>query len=176
MLTFCYGVMSSGKSLQLMKTRYNYISTNKNVITVIPDYDSGRKTISSRAMKEEIEVDVVLKHDEFLKDCIENIDTIDAIFVDEAQFLTIPQVHELRKISVENNIEIYCFGLLTTTENEMFDASKELLLLSHKAKQLHSLCQCCGEKYASHHIKHEGGQHDKDSYESVCFECWEKNK
>lgn len=179
MLTFYYGVMNSGKSLQLMKTRYNYVSSRKNIVTIIPDYKNGDRTISSRAMKDEIEADTLIGEKDSIIDKINEInqvDELDAIFVDEVQFLTISQIRELRKIATLYHCEIYCYGLLTTTDNDMFGASKELLLMAHKAKQLHSLCQVCGNEYASHHIKHEGAQHDKSSYESVCYECWKKNK
>lgn len=175
MITFYYGVMSSGKSLQLMKTRYNYISSNKNVLTLIPNYNEECKTISSRAMKEVVEVDLVLDDKKSMEEQLsglKDLKKVDAIFIDEVQFLNIGQVRELRNIAKKYELEIYCYGLLTTTDNDMFPSSKELLLLAHKAKQLHSLCQVCGNEYASHHIKHDGKQHDKDSYESVCYECW----
>lgn len=175
MLHFIYGTMGSGKTLDLLKMRYNYIESNLNTLTIVSCDERGTKEISSRAMRESVEPDLYISEEDDLYKELENSEIlIDGIFVDEVQFLTIEQIHQLRHYANQHPYcEIYCYGLLTTTDNEMWEASKELLLLAHDKNEIHSRCQKCGKRYASHHLKTKNGKwNDKSQYQSVCYECW----
>lgn len=168
-LVFHYGAMNSGKSLELMKFKYNLEQAGKRVCTLLPDYDEACRTIKSRAMKEEIKPDVIGEdtHNRHVALC-------DYLLVDEAQFLTKAFVSRLKKLAKNPhiNIEVHCYGLLTTCELEMWEASKELMLLADSIVEVKSICERCGNCKAKFHVKSTGGQHDKDTYKSVCWDCW----
>lgn len=172
-LVFHYGAMNSGKSLELMKFRYNLKQAGQNVLTLLPDYSEEHRTISSRAMKEEIEPDLITNS---IGKAWWNLCEADYILVDEAQFLTLEIILLLKRLAVYNDIEIHCYGLLTTCDIEMWETSKELLLLADKVEEIPSLCEECGERKAKFHIKSPGGRLDKDTYKSVCWGCHNANQ
>lgn len=179
MLNFIYGTMASGKTLELLKTRFNYNEAGLSTISIAIDDDKGSKKIKSRALNAEITPDILLsKNDNIYKLLLEKSVKIDAIFIDESQFLTIEQIHQLKEFSNKanhKNIDIYCYGLLTNTKNKIWKTSQELILLSDDTKEIKSRCQLCGQSNAKHHVKDKTKSwDDKNSYKSVCFECWKK--
>lgn len=169
MLVFNYGAMNSGKSLALMKTRYNLMQSGKlKVATLLPNYDSNCRTITSRAMDEEIVPDCIIDDYKQLTQFL----FYDYLLIDEAQFLSDDVIDVLKEMS--ECMDVYCYGLMTTTKFERFEASNKLDLLADKTKQLKSLCENCGKRLAKFHYKQEGEQHDKQTYTSVCYDCWKE--
>ena len=67
---------------------------------------------------------------------------VDAILVDEAQFLTTSQVEDLWIIAKTKNISVICFGLKTNFKSEFFEGSKRLFELADKFKELETICSC----------------------------------
>lgn len=177
-LVFHYGAMNSGKSLELMKFRYNLKQAGQNVLTLLPDYSEDNRTISSRAMKEEIEPDIISNVVENIVGIVRKQLMLNSkvyLLIDEAQFLFSSTVGVLKTLTEDNNIEVHCYGLLTTCDIEMWETSQELLLLADKVEEIPSLCEECGERKAKFHIKSSGGRHDKDTYKSVCWGCHNAN-
>lgn len=174
-LVFHYGAMNSGKSLELMKFRYNLKQAGQNVLTLLPDYSEDNRTISSRAMKEEIEPEIISSDVEYiLKDLQIELayDSPIYLLIDEVQFLPVEVIYELKRLAEYDDLIIHCYGLLTTCDIEMWETSRELLLLADKVEEIPSLCEECGERKAKFHVKSTGDQHDKDTYKSVCWDCW----
>ena len=93
------------------------------------------------------------------------LDNLDAILVDEAQFLTKKQVEELWIIAKKRNIPVICFGLKTNFKSEFFEGSKRLFELSDKFKELETICSC-GIK-ARFNARKANGKFIKDGLETL---------
>ena len=180
-LYFRYGAMNCGKTTNLLQVAYNYEEKGMHIIIIKPSIDKkGGKKIVSR-LGVEREVDILLKTDDKIKEKID-IDNIDCILVDEAQFLTVEQVKELWMITKLYNIPVICYGIRTTFKGEFFIGSKPLMELSDVLEELVTICKC-GHK-AKFNVRKVNGKivssgddvaidgFDNVTYESVCGECY----
>ena len=153
-LYFRYGCMGSSKSLNLLATAHNYKSLGKNVLLLKPNLDtrSTNGYIESRAGLKAECVDIT-SEDNLLelyknKDIVMN-DRIEAILVDEANFLTKEQVKQLRKIVDKFNIPVMAFGLKNSyIDSKLFEGSKALLYYADKIEEIKTICSCsdCNKK------------------------------
>ena len=88
-LYFRYGSMACGKSLDLLKTKFNYIERGKNVqvLTSAKDDRYGINIVKSRIG---LETDAIGIDDTInIFDCINNLsEKPDCVLVDEIQFFT----------------------------------------------------------------------------------------
>tara|TARA_B100001175_G_scaffold126152_1_gene107305 strand:- start:608 stop:1159 length:552 start_codon:yes stop_codon:yes gene_type:complete len=140
--------MNAGKSTALLQSNHNYIESNLKTLLFIPHEiakKSNGKIISRIGL--EAEAIVVSKEYEFYKE-IERKDfkKVSCIFVDEAQFLSRKQVHDLGKISDELNIPVMCYGIRTDFQGKLFEGSQELLALADNLKELKTICSECDKK------------------------------
>ena len=147
-LHFFYSTMNAGKSTALLQSNHNYIESNLKTLLFIPHEiakKSNGKIISRIGL--EAEAIVVNKEYEFYKE-IERKDfkNVSCIFVDEAQFLSRKQVHDLGKISDELNIPVMCYGIRTDFQGKLFEGSQELLALADNLKELKTICSECDKK------------------------------
>ena len=147
-LHFFYSTMNAGKSTALLQSNHNYIESNLKTLLFIPHEiakKSNGKIISRIGL--EAEAIVVKKDYEFYKE-IERKDfkKVSCIFVDEAQFLSQKQVHDLGKISDELNIPVMCYGIRTDFQGKLFEGSQELLALADNLKELKTICSECDKK------------------------------
>ncbi|MFL2720185.1 MAG: thymidine kinase [Gammaproteobacteria bacterium] len=147
-LHFFYSTMNAGKSTALLQSNHNYIESNLKTLLFIPHEiakKSNGKIISRIGL--EAEAIVVNKDYEFYKE-IERKDfkKVSCIFVDEAQFLSRKQVHDLGKISDELNIPVMCYGIRTDFQGKLFEGSQELLALADNLKELKTICSECDKK------------------------------
>ena len=62
--------------------------------------------------------------------------------VDESQFLTREQVHELSEVVDTLDIPVLCYGLRTDFRGELFTGSQYLLAWSDKLVELKTICFC----------------------------------
>ncbi len=67
---------------------------------------------------------------------------LSCIFVDEAQFLTKAQVHQLCYIVDKLEIPVLCYGLRSDYLGNSFEGSLALLTLSDKLCEMKSICHC----------------------------------
>ena len=147
-LHFFYSTMNAGKSTALLQSNHNYIESNLKTLLFIPHEiakKSNGKIISRIGL--EAEAIVVNKEYEFYKE-IERKDfkKVSCIFVDEAQFLSRKQVHDLGKISDELNIPVMCYGIRTDFQGKLFEGSQEVLALADNLKELKTICSECDKK------------------------------
>ena len=184
-LEYRYGPMNSGKSMAILQMAYNYEENGKKIILVksIIDTKGGDYLISRIGPKRKI--GIKLNSDESLLDdkYINLIKNLDAILVDEAQFLTKKQVEDLWYISKTMNISVICFGLKTNFKSEFFEGSKRLFELSDKFKELETICRC-GTKARFNARKINGkfvlegneveidGSKDTIEYVHLCGKCY----
>lgn len=186
-LEYRYGPMNSGKSMAILQMAYNYEENDKKVLLIKSIVDTkGNDYLISRIGPKR-KVDIKLGEDEYLlSDKYKNkLKNIDAILVDEAQFLTAKQVEELWYISKRLNIAVICFGLRTNFKSEFFRGSKRLFELADKFKELETICHC-GIKARFNALKINGkymtcgddfvidDDPDKIEYVPLCGSCYLK--
>ena len=155
-LHFINGVMGSGKSLDLIRVAYNYKERGMNVLVFKPIVDtrdgiedcviSSRTGASCNAewIYEDTEIDfkvaMYLEHME-----------IDAIIVDEVQFLTNEQIMQLSDIVTRFNIPVLAYGLKNNFKGELFEPIKTLLAYCDEVRSVIGLCWC--GKRANHNAR-----------------------
>lgn len=155
-LHFINGVMGSGKSLDLIRVAYNYKERGMNILIFKPIIDtrdgledciiSSRTGASCNAewIYENTEIDfkvaMYLEHME-----------IDAIIVDEVQFLTNEQIMQLSDIVTRLNIPVLAYGLKTNFKGELFEPIKILLAYCDEVRSVIGLCWC--GKRANHNAR-----------------------
>ena len=99
-LYFKYGAMGSSKTAQALITRYNYRENDLSVWLIKPSADTrdGQTLLRSR-IGLEAQVEVVTPEEDILQRFRrEQLGKCDVIIVDECQFLTEPQIDQLRAI------------------------------------------------------------------------------
>ena len=155
-LYFKTGTMGGGKSLDLIRTAYNYKERGMNVLVFKPIVDtrdgiedcviSSRTGASCNAewIYEDTEIDfkvaMYLEHME-----------IDAIIVDEVQFLTNEQIMQLSDIVTRFNIPVLAYGLKNNFKGELFEPIKTLLAYCDEVRSVIGLCWC--GKRANHNAR-----------------------
>lgn len=142
-LIFNYSAMNSGKTMDLLRTAYNYEENGLRVIVMKPSVDTkGDDSIVTRVGLNRV-VDFLIDDDcdvyELLKD---KLDGVRCIFVDEAQFLSISHVNQFFKVSKLLDVPVICYGLRTNFKCEYFTGSSRLLALADELNEFKSLCSC----------------------------------
>lgn len=143
-LEFRYGTMNSGKSMAVLQMAYNYEENGKRVILIksVIDTKGGDYLVSRVGPKRKVQIKLHKDERLICDKYLPMIMGLDAIFVDEAQFLTKKQVEDLWYISKRMNILVICFGLKTNFKSEFFEGSKRLFELADKFKELETICPC----------------------------------
>lgn len=142
-LNFKYASMNSGKTLDLIRTVYNYEENGYNVLVIKPAIDTkGDNYIESRVgVKRKVDYLIGLD-DKILDKIYEHLNNVTCIFVDEAQFLSKKQIDELFLITKVFDISVICYGLRLNFMMESFEGSKRLLEISEELEELKTICNC----------------------------------
>lgn len=139
---FKYATMNSGKTIDLIRTAYNYEENGYKVLIIKPMIDTkGNDCIETRIGLSR-KVDLLLASYDTVLDKIEDIKNIKCIFIDEAQFLTTKQIDELYFITKKYDIPVICYGLRVNFKMESFEGSKRLLEIAEELEELITLCKC----------------------------------
>lgn len=177
-LYYRYGAMNSGKSIEILKVAYNYEEQNKPVLLMTSSLDTrdGYGYIASRiGMKREA---YPIKPDTDIFGYVASQNPRPyCVLIDEAQFLTRSNVYDLARVVDELDIPVMAFGLKNDFRNELFEGSKQLLLLADKIDEIKTICHYCKKK-ATMVLRMENGKPTYDgaqvqiggneSYTSVC--------
>lgn len=182
-LFFRYGTMGSSKSLDLLRTAYNYENKRLNVLVLKSHVDTRdvgmvRSRIGLERKCETFYDDTNL-YGYILKCSKEK--RIDCVLVDEIQFAKKEHIRQLWRVVVDFDIPVICYGLRIDYTGNGFESSKELLTLAHEISELKTICKC-GRK-ATHHLLRINGEvifegdgvmvGDKE-FEEVCGRCWNR--
>ena len=137
--------MNAGKSTALLQSNYNYNERGMNTLLFLPkvDADANKNKIHSRIglIADAISVDTNFNFFEYVQN-FENEVKVNAILIDEVQFLTKDQVRQICKISDTLNIPSMCYGIRTDFRGELFEGSSELLALADNLIELKTVCDC----------------------------------
>lgn len=179
-LYFYYSAMNAGKSTILLQSSYNYRERGMNTLILQPEIDTrfGTGTVASRigisAEARTFHLNVNLYH--LIEHELKNSD-LHCVLVDEAQFLTQPQVKQLSDVCDYLNIPVLAYGLRTDFQGNLFEGSQQLLAWADTMVEVKTICHC-GRKAtmvlrigADGQAIREGNQVQiggNDRYTSVC--------
>ena len=145
-LHFYYSAMNAGKSTILLQSSYNYNERGMDTMLFIPAFDTrfGAGKVASRIGLEAQAFAFDKDYDIFqhAKEEIQKNPNIKCVLVDEAQFLTKQQVHQLGVIADELNIPVLAYGLRTDFMGEPFEGSKYLLAIADLLIEIKTICHC----------------------------------
>ena len=137
--------MNAGKSTALLQSNYNYNERGMDTLLFLPkvDADANKNKIHSRIglNADAISVDTNFNFFKYVQN-FKNKKKVDAILIDEVQFLTKDQVRQICKISDNLNIPSMCYGIRTDFRGELFEGSSELLALADNLIELKTVCDC----------------------------------
>ncbi len=191
-LFFRYSSMGAGKSLDLLKTCYNYEEHGKKVLifTSAKDDRYGENKVKSRTGLEKEAIGINDDYDVY--DYVKDLEIKpNCVLVDEVQFLKKHHILQLANIVDELNIPVIAYGLRTDFKLEPFEGATYILAIADEIEELKTLCTCC-EKKAILNIRYsikestigrykrimtEGAQVQiggNDSYMPLCRKCYKK--
>lgn len=164
-LFFHYGTMSSGKTLEILKDAHNYEAQGRKIVLMTSGIDnrSGVGVIASRIGLHREAVPIEREMDVFAY--IKKINVreekrgdgpIACVFIDEAQFLERHHVFECAKIVDELGIPVMTFGLKNDFQNNLFEGTKNLLIVADKINEIKTICHYCGRKATMNLRIHNG--------------------
>lgn len=181
-LYFRYGTVGSAKTLNLLAVAHNYRQQGKKVILIKPAIDVrfGKADIKSRSGLSE-RADIVLEPGELLDLTI--FDNVSCVLVDEAQFVDVAVVDQLRDITYKKNVPVICYGLRSDFRSKFFPASCRLMEIADAIEELKTTCAFCNRK-AIMNLKHANGVPTVDGpsvdlgaeekYFPACFSCYKE--
>ena len=181
-LYFKYGAMGSSKTAQALITKYNYEENDLNVWLIKPSADTrdGAEILRSR-IGLEARVDVITPNVD-IYDLFRDTKagSCDVVIVDECQFMTIPQIDQLRAIVNDFGIPVLCFGLRTDFQTKLFPGSLRLMELADCIEEIKTMCDCGAKATVNARINNgyivtEGAQvvlGGNDSYIAMCHKCY----
>jgi thymidine kinase len=161
-LYFRYGAMNSGKTANLLMVAHNYMNQNKNAVILKPDKDT-RWGMESEVMSRAIvgSFSAILVNDEHdIRQLIDELlakQEIDAILVEEAQFLSKEQVKQLAGIVDTLHIPVLCYGLRCSyIDGALFEGSAALLYWADTIEEIKNVCQYCTKKATKNLLRVDG--------------------
>ncbi|MDE6291836.1 MAG: thymidine kinase [Muribaculaceae bacterium] len=188
-LYFRYGTMGSAKTAMLLTTAYNFEERGMAYMCLKPVVDTREKknVIRSRIGIERECKWIYPETDlyDMVKDIFEQtLNVPDWILVDEAQFLSEPQVDQLARVVDDYGCNIICYGLRTDFKTRLFEGSRRLFEIADSIEEVKSTCSCGRKTIVNARIDGngeiitEGEQVEiggNDRYIAVCRKCW-RNK
>ena len=148
-LYFYYASMNAGKSTTLLQADFNYRERGMATMlwTAALD-DRGGGADNSRAIESRIGLANDAHRFDAATDLWERVGAahrvapLACVLLDEAQFLTHPQVWQLARLADEAGIPVLCYGLRTDFKGELFPGSATLLGIADALVELKAVCHC----------------------------------
>jgi thymidine kinase len=143
-LYFYYSAMNAGKTTTLLQSAHNYRERGMRVLILTPklDFRGGSGTVASRIGLSAQGVAFERGDDLEGKVRVEIAahGKLDCVLVDEAQFLTRPQVWQLGEVVDALRIPVLCYGLRTDFRGELFEGSQYLLAWADELSEIKTIC------------------------------------
>ena len=143
-LYFYYSAMNAGKTTTLLQSAHNYRERGMRVLILTPRLDdrAGSGTVASRiglkATGHPFERAEDLER--VVRDDITTHGKLDCVLVDEAQFLSKPQVWQLSEVVDQLRVPVLCYGLRTDFRGELFEGSQYLLAWADEINEIKTIC------------------------------------
>lgn len=179
-LYFRHGTVGSAKTLNLLAVAHNYRQQGKKIVLMKPDFDIrfGKERIKSRAGLE-MQADVLIVNEKSLQGI--DYTGVSCILVDEAQFLCAKVIEELRRITLDWDIPVICYGLRTDFKSHLFEGSLRLMELADSIEEVKATCHYCNRKSIMN-LKHVNGVAtnegpsvelgSEEKYFATCYRCY----
>ena len=178
-LHFFYGVMASSKSALLGINAYNLTRQGKQweaIKPAIDNRDSDTNIVSRTG--------IVTK-----ARALKNLNSYkpkegtDFLLIDEVQFFTPQDIDKLHHIAKDQDVTVFCYGLLLDSNGKRFPASDWLYKICNEKHRVEAVCEMPGcKKLATHHLRFDknnnvvcGGDQVEvgaNQYKSVCAAHW----
>ena len=179
-LYFKYGAMGSSKTATALITKYNYEERGMKVWLIKPaaDQRDGAFTLKSRiGLTAEAEA---IAPDKDLCALYAARERPDVIIVDECQFMTAPQIDQLRWLVDREDLPVLCFGLRTDFQTHLFPGSRRLMEVADTIQEIKTICDCGAKatvnaRVVDGYIVTQGAQvvlGGNDSYIAMCHKCY----
>jgi len=144
-LYFYYASMNAGKSSTLLQADFNYRERGMQTMLYTAALDdrirsgviASRIGLEAEAQRFERATDIRAEVEAELR-----MRRLDCILVDEAQFLSRAQVHQLASVCDDLNIPVLAYGLRTDFQANLFEGSAHLLALADTLVELKAVCEC----------------------------------
>ena len=184
-LYFSYAAMNAGKSTLLLQAAYNYRERGMEVLLLTSALyrDAADGQISSRIGIAAVATLYTAETDLFalIRD-VKQASRLDAIFVDEAQFLTKDQVWQLARVADHLGLPVLTYGLRTDFRGELFEGSAALLAIADNVREVRTICECGRKATMVVRLGPDGralteGEQisiEKTTYLSLCRRHWEE--
>jgi thymidine kinase len=144
-LYFYYASMNAGKSTQLLQSAFNYAERGmRTLLFTASVHDRGGHGVIDSRIGLEAEAtpfDATADLHEAIAIAGET-GAIGCVLIDEAQFLTRPQVLQLARVCDEIGVPVLCYGLRTDFRAELFEGSAALLALADVLSEIKTVCNC----------------------------------
>ncbi len=145
-LYFYYAAMNAGKSTVLLQSSHNYRERGMQTLLLVPAIDTRYQTgtVSTRIGLSEPAM-VFQEQDDLFSLVASDLQSglnYACVLIDEAQFLTRKQIHQLTLITDELNIPVLTYGLRTDFRGELFPGSQYLLAWADELIELKTICHC----------------------------------
>src|SRR5690606_8039211 len=108
---------------------------------------------------------------------------VHCVLVDEAQFLKTKVIEELRRISLDYDIPVLCYGLRTDFKSYLFEESARLMELAESIEEVKATCFYCNRKSIMN-LKHVNGVATnegpsvelgaEEKYFPTCYKCYRR--
>ena len=183
-LYFHYSTMNAGKSTLLLQASHNYREGGMATYLITAQFDNraGQGRIASRIGIGE-GADTFATTDDMFAKLTARFATgpVACVFIDEAQFLTKPQVWQLARAVDDLGVPVMCYGLRVDFQGNLFPGSAALLAWADEMREVRTICQC-GRKATMVVRKGPDGQVLRDgeqvviggneTYVSMCRRHW----
>ncbi len=173
-LYFYYGAMGSSKTANALMAEYNYRERGQKVLLAKTNMDTrdGSNIIRSRIG---LERECILL-DEVCGMSDAQIQSYDAIIVDEIQFARSEQIDQLAYFVDQLNVPVLCYGLRSDFQLHLFEGSERLITIADELREVKTVCWCgkkatCNARYNKDGIVREGSQvmlGANDEYIALC--------
>jgi thymidine kinase len=144
-LYFHYSTMNAGKSTSLLQASHNYREGGMVTYLLTAQFDNraGAGRIASRIGIGEDADTFAPTDDMFAKIALRlSQGPVACIFLDEAQFLTKPQVWQLARAVDDLGVPVMCYGLRVDFQGELFPGSAALLAWADEMREVRTICHC----------------------------------
>lgn len=134
--------MNAGKSTALLQVAHNYEENGRSVriYTAEIDHRYGRGFVTSRLGPQRA-VETFDAGTDFYAS-LERDAELSCVLVDEAQFLTPPQVKQLHRVAHVLSLPVICYGIRSDFLGEPFPGAAYLLALSDSLEEVKNICNC----------------------------------
>ena len=172
--------MNAGKSTALLQAAHNYEERGMRVrmFTAAHDERAGLGIIGSRLglqrPAETFGADTVFDAAWLGKG-------IACVLIDEAQFLSPVQVHQLHRLAHRHPLPVLCYGLRSDFRGDAFPGAAALLTLADDLEEMKTICACARKASMNLRVDAQGRRVKEgeqvmiggnESYRAVCPRCF----